>query len=182
MAKSSVNSRTYRGRRNEPSSLVYNLVFPAFFSLLCWNVLSLSRSSNILIFAFYILWLNINRVHRENLHGKTTLQPATLVLETSHLPNLPFKVSQDLASHLQTIMTNIVHHPQEQVRNATMFFTRGVSVTNFVVASSALAFQAFVLYPWHKQLDEDFVALKKENQRVLQALQANNLKEPKSLP
>jgi hypothetical protein len=51
-----------------------------------------------------------------------------------------------------------------------MFF-RGISVTNFFVASSALAFQAFVLYPWHKQLDEDFEALKKENQRVLQALQ-----------
>lgn len=49
--------------------------------------------------------------------------------------------------------------------------TRGVSLTNFVVASSALAFQAFVLYPWHKQLDDDFEELKKENLRVLAALQ-----------
>jgi hypothetical protein len=54
-----------------------------------------------------------------------------------------------------------------------MFF-RGISVTNFFVASSALAFQAFVLYPWHKQLDDDFEALKRENQRVLQALQTLN--------
>ncbi|KAF2676704.1 hypothetical protein K458DRAFT_424466 [Lentithecium fluviatile CBS 122367] len=62
-----------------------------------------------------------------------------------------------------------------------MIFTRGVSLTNFIVASSALGFQAFVLYPWHKQLDEDFEALKKENRRVLQALEALNMKERKLL-
>ncbi|KAI4594468.1 hypothetical protein LQW54_012689 [Pestalotiopsis sp. IQ-011] len=48
--------------------------------------------------------------------------------------------------------------------------TRLISLTNFVVASSALGFQVFVLYPWHKQLDESFEDLKKEHVRVLDAV------------
>lgn len=48
-----------------------------------------------------------------------------------------------------------------------MIITRAISVTNFLVASSALGFQVGVLYPWHKQLDDDFEALKKEHMRVL---------------
>ncbi|KAJ2994486.1 hypothetical protein NUW58_g1541 [Xylaria curta] len=52
-----------------------------------------------------------------------------------------------------------------------MFITRAISVTNFFVASSALAFQVGVLYPWHKQLDEDFEELKKEHLRVLGTIQ-----------
>ncbi|KAL5356660.1 hypothetical protein BJX96DRAFT_143177 [Aspergillus floccosus] len=51
-----------------------------------------------------------------------------------------------------------------------MIVTRGISLTNFFVASSALAFQVFVLYPWHKQLDDSFEALKKEHVRVLKTL------------
>lgn len=51
-----------------------------------------------------------------------------------------------------------------------MIVTRLVSLTNFVVASSALGFQVFVLYPWHKQLDESFESLKKEHIRVLEAV------------
>ncbi|KAE8164143.1 hypothetical protein BDV40DRAFT_298857 [Aspergillus tamarii] len=49
-----------------------------------------------------------------------------------------------------------------------VLITRGISLTNFLVASSALAFQVFVLYPWHKQLDESFEDLKKEHLKVLQ--------------
>ncbi|KAL4740492.1 hypothetical protein BDV11DRAFT_185323 [Aspergillus similis] len=45
--------------------------------------------------------------------------------------------------------------------------TRGISLVNFTVASSALAFQVFVLYPWHNQLDDEFKALKNEHLRVL---------------
>ncbi|KAL4909734.1 hypothetical protein BDW74DRAFT_173229 [Aspergillus multicolor] len=45
--------------------------------------------------------------------------------------------------------------------------TRGISLVNFTVASSALAFQVFVLYPWHNQLDDEFKALKREHLRVL---------------
>ncbi|OGM39481.1 hypothetical protein ABOM_011750 [Aspergillus bombycis] len=48
-----------------------------------------------------------------------------------------------------------------------MFVTRGISLVNFTVASSALAFQVFVLYPWHNQLDDEFKALKQEHLRVL---------------
>jgi len=48
-----------------------------------------------------------------------------------------------------------------------MIFTRGVSLTNFVIATSALGFQVFVLYPWHKRLDEDFEQLKREHIQTL---------------
>ncbi|KAJ4247788.1 hypothetical protein NW762_012997 [Fusarium torreyae] len=53
-----------------------------------------------------------------------------------------------------------------------MIITRALSVTNFVVASSALSFQVGVLYPWHKQLDDDFEALKREHLRVLTAVES----------
>ncbi|KAK4662291.1 uncharacterized protein QC763_700932 [Podospora pseudopauciseta] len=50
------------------------------------------------------------------------------------------------------------------------FITRLVSITNFAVATTALCFQVTVLYPWHKQLDEDFEALKTEHLKVLDAI------------
>ncbi len=53
-----------------------------------------------------------------------------------------------------------------------MFVTRAISLTNFFVATSALGFQVCVLYPWHKQLDDDFEALKKEHLRVLGTIKA----------
>lgn len=46
-------------------------------------------------------------------------------------------------------------------------FTRGFSLTNFAIGTSALCFQIFVLYPWHERLDADFESLKKEHLRVL---------------
>ena len=51
-----------------------------------------------------------------------------------------------------------------------LFRSRAISITNFAVATSALGFQVFVLYPWHKELDEGFEALKKEHLRVLDAI------------
>ncbi|KAI2466092.1 mitochondrial phosphate carrier protein [Annulohypoxylon bovei var. microspora] len=51
-----------------------------------------------------------------------------------------------------------------------MIITRLISLTNFAVASSALGFQVFVLYPWHIQLDQSFEELKKEHLRVLDAV------------
>ncbi|KAK4209283.1 hypothetical protein QBC37DRAFT_246190, partial [Rhypophila decipiens] len=56
-----------------------------------------------------------------------------------------------------------------------MIVTRAISVTNFLVATSALGFQVCVLYPWHKQLDEDFEALKKEHLRLLHIIEKNNV-------
>jgi hypothetical protein len=51
-----------------------------------------------------------------------------------------------------------------------MLLTRTISLTNFFVATTALGFQVGVLYPWHKQLDDDFEALKKEHLRVLESI------------
>lgn len=51
-----------------------------------------------------------------------------------------------------------------------MIVTRAISLTNFLVASSALGFQVFVLYPWHKELDAGFEELKREHLKVLDAV------------
>lgn len=51
-----------------------------------------------------------------------------------------------------------------------VMITRAISLTNFAVASTALGFQVFVLYPWHKELDAGFEELKKEHLRVLGAV------------
>ncbi|KAL7929249.1 hypothetical protein V8C35DRAFT_284495 [Trichoderma chlorosporum] len=51
-----------------------------------------------------------------------------------------------------------------------MKITRAISLTNFMVATSALGFQVFVLYPWHKELDNGFEDLKKEHMKVLDAV------------
>jgi hypothetical protein len=40
-----------------------------------------------------------------------------------------------------------------------MLFTRGMSITTFIIGASSLAFSSFVLYPWHRELDADFKAL-----------------------
>jgi hypothetical protein len=50
----------------------------------------------------------------------------------------------------------------------TMLVTRGFSLTNFVIGSSALCFQIFVLYPWHHKLDEEFTSLRQEHARLLE--------------
>ncbi|KAI5360717.1 hypothetical protein Slin15195_G086330 [Septoria linicola] len=61
---------------------------------------------------------------------------------------------------------------------------RRFSITNFLIASSALGFQVFVLYPWHNKLDDDFTALKKENVRLLHTIEQRlaQVKEKPSVP
>lgn len=44
-----------------------------------------------------------------------------------------------------------------------MLIARRFSLTNFFIATTALGFQVFILYPWHKRLDDDFQELKKES-------------------
>lgn len=39
---------------------------------------------------------------------------------------------------------------------------------NFGVAATALGFQYFVLYPWHKELDKDFQIMKQEQNMTLE--------------
>ena len=51
---------------------------------------------------------------------------------------------------------------------------------NFVITSTALTFQITVLYPWHKQLDESFEALKREHISVAQKLDRFKIHEGKS--
>jgi hypothetical protein len=48
-----------------------------------------------------------------------------------------------------------------------MLITRGFSLTNFIISSSALSFQVFVLYPWHEKLEQEFGELKAEHVRLL---------------
>lgn len=48
-----------------------------------------------------------------------------------------------------------------------MIITRAFSLTNFIIASSALCFQVGVLYPWHHELDAEFKELKKEYKTLL---------------
>jgi hypothetical protein len=62
-----------------------------------------------------------------------------------------------------------------------MLITRGFSLTNFAIATSALCFQVFVLYPWHKRLDDDFNELRKEHLRVLHDGEETRLKELKEI-
>ena len=58
-----------------------------------------------------------------------------------------------------------------------MLIARRFSFFNFSIATSALAFQIFVLYPWHKRLDDDFMALKKEAVEVLRTGENERMKE-----
>ena len=69
-----------------------------------------------------------------------------------------------------------------------MLITRTFSLTNFAIATSALGFQVFVLYPWHKQLDDDFEAMRRtvllereRNERIARGAQAEILTELQAL-
>jgi len=62
-----------------------------------------------------------------------------------------------------------------------MIITRGFSLTNFVVASSALGFQVFVLYPWHKRLEDDFEEMRKQHLEVLHRGEKGRMDELKAI-
>jgi len=62
-----------------------------------------------------------------------------------------------------------------------MLIARRFSITNFAIATSALAFQVFVLYPWHEKLDEDFKELRQENLRLMQEMEKGRLTELKEI-
>ncbi|KAJ9502317.1 hypothetical protein H2202_002382 [Exophiala xenobiotica] len=62
-----------------------------------------------------------------------------------------------------------------------MIIARRFSVTNFLIATSALTFQVFVLYPWHSKLDEDFQELKQENMRLMQEIQRGRIQDLKEI-
>jgi len=58
-----------------------------------------------------------------------------------------------------------------------MLIARRFSITNFAIATSALVFQVFVLYPWHNKLDEDFKELRQENLRLMQEMEKGRLSD-----
>ena len=62
-----------------------------------------------------------------------------------------------------------------------MLITRGFSLTNFIIASSALAFQVGVLYPWHEKLDEEFKQLKADHLALLREGEESRVKELKGI-
>jgi hypothetical protein len=59
--------------------------------------------------------------------------------------------------------------------------TRTFSLTNFLIGSSALCFQIFVLYPWHEKLEVEFVELKREHARLLEDMHQRHREELKGI-
>ena len=62
-----------------------------------------------------------------------------------------------------------------------MLFARAFSLTNFFIASTALAFQVGVLYPWHHELDEEFKELKHEYRELMEEQRAERQERLKEL-
>jgi hypothetical protein len=62
-----------------------------------------------------------------------------------------------------------------------MVVARRFSIVNFAIASSALYFQVFVLYPWHEKLDEDFRKLRQEQLRMTQEIGQAHSRELKAI-
>jgi hypothetical protein len=58
-----------------------------------------------------------------------------------------------------------------------MLIARRFSLTNFFIATTALGFQVFVLYPWHKRLDDDFQELRAQAFKVLREGEEARLRE-----
>jgi hypothetical protein len=56
-----------------------------------------------------------------------------------------------------------------------MLWTRGFSLTNFLLGTSSLAFSLMVLYPWHHRLDDDFRELMAQKPHVSHSFPANML-------
>jgi len=67
----------------------------------------------------------------------------------------------------------------ELMEISKMLFSRVITTTNFVIATSALSFQVFALYPWHMELDKKFELLKAEQERTTKRLEGMILQELK---
>jgi transcription termination factor NusB len=53
---------------------------------------------------------------------------------------------------------------------------RVIPYVNFFVASSALCFQFFVLYPWHLELDNDFRKMQEDQHVTLEEYHQKKIK------
>ncbi|SMR47022.1 unnamed protein product [Zymoseptoria tritici ST99CH_3D1] len=95
------------------------------------------------------------------------LQPHPPQLNPPTVPNI-IQPQPSIHHPPSTSTSTSQHHPPPNPQKTpTMpLLARRFSITNFIIASSALGFQVSVLYPWHMKLDEDFAALRKENVRL----------------
>jgi hypothetical protein len=91
-----------------------------------------------------------------------TLAPIASRARDSQAKSPPANASSFHRTSITSSVSFCSHHP------VTMLVTRGFSLTNFVIGSSALCFQIFVLYPWHHKLDEEFTSLRQEHARLLE--------------
>ena len=57
------------------------------------------------------------------------------------------------------------------------FFTRYLPITSFMVGASALTFQLTVLYPWHNELDKEFMMLKELKEQQDKKFEEYNAKK-----
>lgn len=60
-----------------------------------------------------------------------------------------------------------------------VLLARRFSITNFLIATSALGFQVFVLYPWHQELDIEFKHVRQELNDLRREREAQNQEDRK---
>jgi hypothetical protein len=113
--------------------------------------------------------------HRLSQLGK---QASKSVLQSIALTLFTFGSDLSLSTLVYSKPTALANRTR---RLTGMLFTRGFSLTNFVIGSSALCFQIFVLYPWHEKLDEEFTELKKEHARLLEDTRERHRDELKGI-
>ncbi|QSS50024.1 hypothetical protein I7I53_10570 [Histoplasma capsulatum var. duboisii H88] len=62
-----------------------------------------------------------------------------------------------------------------------MLITRGFSLTNFIIGSSALCFQVFILYPWHNKLEKDFEEMRDAHISLMKQSEKDRTEELKAI-
>ncbi|KIW04455.1 uncharacterized protein PV09_04720 [Verruconis gallopava] len=62
-----------------------------------------------------------------------------------------------------------------------MIIARRFSITNFAIATSALCFQVFVLYPWHQKLEDEFKDLRREYLEKIRENEQARIRELKAI-
>jgi len=97
-----------------------------------------------------------------------------------HPPPLTLYSARGWIQKGRMVITDNTYRSQEALRwpsTSKMIIARRFSLTNFFIATTALGFQVFVLYPWHKQLDDDFKELREESLRILKRRDEAHLAE-----
>lgn len=106
------------------------------------------------------------------------LTDPTPITETNDSGLGPSKYfDQPIESNRIKINRSFFHSGNKPNQIKMPMVTRTFSLTNFAIATSALAFQVFVLYPWHKELDEGFAEMRREHASILRNGQREMEKE-----